>query len=65
MLLAAIIIFASGLALGLLTFLDRYQSAMDKAHVERGKHRPNQPLYYDAFTSRRQSSDQSENPSAS
>jgi hypothetical protein len=54
MLLAAIILFFSALALGMLAILDRYQSAADKAHVNRrtGGRKP-QP-YYDAFTDRRQ-----------
>ncbi|SDR65341.1 hypothetical protein [Opitutus sp. GAS368] len=56
MLLAAIVILFSALALGMLALLDRYQSAADKAHVERRTSRPNQPSYYDAFTDRRQAS---------
>lgn len=54
MLLAAIVLLFSALALGMLALMDRYQSAADKAHVDRRTHRPKQPLYYDAFADRRQ-----------
>jgi hypothetical protein len=64
MLLASIIIFFSVLALGLLALLDRYQSAADKAHVERRTNLPDNRLYYDAFTDRRQSPGRSEDPAA-
>ena len=54
MLLTAIVILFSVLTLGMLSLLDRYQSAVDKAHVDRRASTPKQPIYYDAFTDRRQ-----------
>ncbi len=54
MLLAAIVLLFSVLALGMLALLDRYQSAADKAHVARRTNRPKQPCYYDAFADSRQ-----------
>lgn len=59
MLLAAIVLFFSLLALGMLALLDRYQSAADQAHVARRAKRPNQPRYYDAFADRRSAQAQS------
>ncbi len=54
MLLAAIVILFSALTLGMLSLLERYQSAEDKAHVDRRTSTPKQHIYYDAFADRRQ-----------
>jgi hypothetical protein len=62
MLIAAIVLLFSALALGMLALLDRYQSAADKAHVARRTKRPNQPRYYDAFADHRQSSRKTDDP---
>jgi len=56
MLLATILIAFSLLALGLLAFLDRYQSAADKARIERRTNRPGKLIYYDAFADQRKAS---------
>jgi hypothetical protein len=57
MLLAAIILFFSLLALGLLALLDRYDAAMIKTQAARRmQHVPQKVVYYDAFGDRRQKS---------
>jgi hypothetical protein len=55
MLLVSIIIAFTVLALGLLTLLDRYETAMDKSHADRRVNKAPKQIYYDAFTDRRQS----------
>lgn len=54
MLLAAIVILFSALALGMLALLERYQTAVDKAHVKRRASRLEPQIYYDAFADRPQ-----------
>ena len=54
MLLSAIILLFTALAVGMLSLLDRYQSAQDKAHVDRRASQPKPQAYYDAFSDRRQ-----------
>jgi hypothetical protein len=56
MLLATIIIAFTVLALGLLTLLDRYETAVDKSHADRRVNKAPKQIYYDAFTDRRQNS---------
>ncbi len=53
MLLVSIIIVFAGLALGLLSLLDRYETAVDKSHVDRRVNKAPKQIYYDAFTDRR------------
>jgi hypothetical protein len=53
MLLAAIIILFSLLALGLLALLDRYDASLMKAPVDRRSKTPTNSHYYDAFGDRR------------
>jgi len=53
MLLAAIIILFSLLALGLLALLDRYDAALLKSQTERRSNNPQKVVYYDAFEDRR------------
>ena len=55
MLLAAIIILFSLLALGLLALLDRYDAALLKSQAERRGNNPQKVVYYDAFEDRRRS----------
>ena len=62
MLLTAIILFFAALALGMLAFLDRYQTAVDKAHVARRTSRPDQQIYYDAFADRRPARQKTDDP---
>ena len=54
MLLVFIIIAFTALALGLLTLLDRYETAVDKSHADRRVNKAPKQIYYDAFTDRRQ-----------
>lgn len=54
MLLAALIILFSLLALGLLALLDRYDAAMIKAQAARRSMPGREVVYYDAFANRRQ-----------
>jgi hypothetical protein len=62
MLLAAIVLIFSALALGMLALLDRYQSAADKAHAARRTNRPKRPVYYDAFADHRQTPRKADDP---
>ena len=59
MLLASIILLFSLLALGLLALLDRYDTAVLKAQVQRQGVQPPKVVYYDAFADRRRLSDSS------
>ncbi len=54
MLLVSIILGFAALALGLLTLLDRYETAVDKSHADRRANKAPKLIYYDAFTDRRQ-----------
>ena len=54
MLLVSIIIAFTALALGLLTLLDRYETAVDKSHADRRVNKAPKQIYYDAFPDRRQ-----------
>lgn len=63
MLLASIIIAFTALALGLLTLLDRYETAVDKSHADRRVNKAPKQIYYDAFTDRRQNSRHGDFPS--
>jgi hypothetical protein len=54
MLLVTIILGFSALAFGLLTLLDRYETAVDKSHADRRVNKEPKQVYYDAFTDRRQ-----------
>lgn len=54
MLLVSIILGFAALAIGLLTLLDRYETAVDKAHADRRANKAPRQIYYDAFTDRRQ-----------
>jgi hypothetical protein len=54
MLLVSIILGFAALALGLLTLLDRYETAVDKSHADRRVNKAPKQIYYDAFTDRRQ-----------
>ncbi len=53
MLLVSIILGFAALALGLLTLLDRYETAVDKSHADRRVNKAPTQIYYDAFTDRR------------
>lgn len=53
MLLVSIILGFAVLALGLLTVLDRYETAVDKSHADRRVNKAPKQIYYDAFTDRR------------
>jgi len=44
----------AALALSLLTFLERYETAVNKSHANRHVNRGSKQIYYDAFTDRRQ-----------
>lgn len=54
MILVSIIIAFTVLAIGLLTLLDRYETALDKSHADRRASKAPKQIYYDAFTDRRQ-----------
>ncbi len=63
MLLVSIIIAFAIVALGLLTLLDRYETAVDKSHADRRVNKAPKQIYYDAFTDRRQTPRHSDFPS--
>jgi hypothetical protein len=50
MLLVSIILGFAVLALGLLTLLDRYETAVDKSHADRRFKKAPKMVYYDAFS---------------
>lgn len=54
MLLVSIIIVFTALTLGMLTLLDRYETAVDKSHADRRANKSPRQIYYDAFTDRHQ-----------
>jgi hypothetical protein len=54
MIIASIIIGFALLALGLLTLLDRYETAVDKSHADRRINKAPKQIYYDAFAERHQ-----------
>ncbi|HEY0863869.1 MAG TPA: hypothetical protein VGD97_07170 [Lacunisphaera sp.] len=56
MLVVSIILGFAVLALGLLTLLDRYETAVDKAHADRRANKTPKLVYYDAFPDRRPAS---------
>lgn len=56
MLLVSIILAFAALAVGLLTLLDRYETAVDKSHADRRVNKAPKQIYYDAFAGRRQQS---------
>jgi len=54
MLLVSIILAFAALALGLLSLLDRYETAVDKSHADRRVNKTPKQTYYDAFTNSNQ-----------
>ncbi len=50
MILVSILLGFAVLALGLLTLLDRYETAVDKSHADRRVNKAPKQIYYDAFT---------------
>lgn len=62
MLLVFILIAFSALALGLLSLLARYETAVDKSHADRRAHKATKVIYYDAFANHHKSGANTDNP---